>query len=60
MYGCMFRFDKVLVDDRIIRLIPQFLGGCFYKKGKFPVAVNLKKKNVKEEVILINENCGVA
>lgn len=44
------RFDKVLVDDRIIRLIPQFLGGCFYKKGKFPVAVNLKKKNVKEEI----------
>ena len=45
-----FRFEKVLVDDRIIRLIPQFLGNAFYKRNKFPVQVSLTKKNLKEEV----------
>jgi len=40
----------VLVDDRIIRLIPQFLGGIFYKKKKFPVPVKLTKKNLQDEV----------
>jgi len=44
------RFDKVLVDDRIIRLIPQFLGGVFYKKNKMPVQVSLTKKNLKQEI----------
>merc|ERR1711973_886084 len=44
------RFDKVLVDDRIIRLVPQFLGKHFYAKKKFPVQVNLKKKNLKDEI----------
>ena len=46
----IIRIDKVLVDERIIRLIPQFLGSVFYKKKKFPVAVNLTKKNLKDEV----------
>jgi len=44
------RFEKVLVDDRIIRLIPQFLGNAFYKRNKFPVQVSLTKKNLKEEI----------
>ncbi|XP_023336373.1 ribosomal L1 domain-containing protein 1 [Eurytemora carolleeae] len=44
------RVDKVLVDDRIIRLIPQFLGGIFYKKKKFPVPVKLTKKNLQDEI----------
>ena len=46
----IFRFDKVLVDDRVIRLIPQFLGSAFYKKNKLPVQVSLTKKNLKDEV----------
>ena len=45
-----FRFDRVLVDDRIIRRVPQFLGKPFYKKKKIPVPVNLTKQNLKDEV----------
>ena len=40
----------MLVDDRVIRLIPQFLGSAFYKKNKLPVQVSLTKKNLKDEV----------
>ena len=39
------------MDDRIIRLIPQFLGSIFYKNKKFPISVNLNKKNIKDEVV---------
>jgi hypothetical protein len=48
-----FRFEKVLVDDRIIRLVPQLLGKPFYKKKKLPVAVNLVAKKLKEEVVIL-------
>jgi len=44
------RFDKVLVDDRIIRLIPQFLGAPFYRKNMMPVQVCLTKKDLKQEI----------
>jgi hypothetical protein len=47
------RFDKVLVDDRIVRLVPQLLGKPFYKKKKLPVPVNLVASKLKEEVRIL-------
>jgi len=44
------RFERVLVDDRVIRLVPQFLGKPFYKKRKLPVAVDLTKTDLKKEI----------
>ena len=41
------RFDLFLADDRIIRLVPQFLGKCFYKRKKIPLQINLKAKDLK-------------
>ena len=44
------RFDKVLADERIVRLVPQLLGKPFYKKKKLPVAVRMVASKLKEEV----------
>ena len=35
------RFDKFLVDERILRLVPKFLGKPMFKRKRFPVPVNL-------------------
>jgi Ribosomal protein L1p/L10e family len=43
----------VLVDDRIIRLVPNLLGKPFYKKKKLPVSINLTSKKLKEEVRIL-------
>jgi len=43
------RFDRFLADDRIIRLLPQFLGKPFYKRKKLPVQVNLLAKDLPAE-----------
>ncbi len=44
------RFDKFLVDDRIARLVPKFLGKPFYKRKKIPVPVNLQAKDLAAEL----------
>jgi len=39
------RHDAFLVDDRILKFVPKFLGKPFYKRKKFPIPViviNLK------------------
>eukprot|EP00092_Neocalanus_flemingeri_P011912 GFUD01012844.1.p1 GENE.GFUD01012844.1~~GFUD01012844.1.p1 ORF type:complete len:551 (-),score=232.75 GFUD01012844.1:91-1743(-) len=43
------RFDQFLADDRIIRMLPQFLGKAFYKRKKLPVQVNLLAKDLPAE-----------
>jgi len=42
-------FDQFLADDRIIRLLPQFLGKPFYKRKKMPIQVNLSAKDLPGE-----------
>jgi len=42
-------FDQFLADDRIIRLLPQFLGKPFYKRKKLPIQVNLSAKDLPGE-----------
>ena len=43
-------YDHFLVDARIIRLVPKFLGKPFYKRKKFPVQVKLDSKDLVKEV----------
>merc|ERR1719458_458387 len=43
-------YDHFLVDARIIRLVPKFLGKPFYKKKKFPVQIKLDSKDLVKEV----------
>merc|ERR1719376_2032031 len=43
-------YDHFLVDTRIIRLVPKFLGKPFYKRKKFPVQVKLDSKDLVKEV----------
>merc|ERR1719458_1350855 len=43
-------YDHFLVDARIIRLVPKFLGKPFYKRKKFPVQVKLDAKNLVKEM----------
>jgi len=42
-------FDQFLADDRIIRLLPPFLGKPFYKRKKLPMQVNLSAKDLPAE-----------
>jgi len=42
-------FDQFLADDRIIRLLPPFLGKPFYKRKKLPLQVNLSAKDLPAE-----------
>merc|ERR1719273_2870416 len=44
------RFDLILADARIIRLLPQFLGKPFYKRKKLPIQVDLNCKDLKGEM----------
>merc|ERR1719180_347552 len=51
-------YDHFLVDARIIRLVPKFLGKPFYKRKKFPVQVKLDSKDlVKEGEKGLNTSC---
>ncbi|XP_023615971.1 ribosomal L1 domain-containing protein 1 isoform X2 [Myotis lucifugus] len=43
-------FDLFLSDARIRRLLPSHLGRHFYKRKKVPVPVNLKAKNLSQEI----------
>merc|ERR1712156_130950 len=43
-------YDHFLVDARIIRPVPKFLGKPFYKRKKFPVQVKLDAKDLSKEV----------
>ncbi|NXG17678.1 RL1D1 protein, partial [Grallaria varia] len=44
------RFDLFLSDDRIRRLLPSHLGKHFYEKKKVPLSVNLKARNLANEL----------
>jgi len=44
------KFDVFLVDDRILRLVPMFLGKAFYRRKRIPTPVNLKSSDLKKEV----------
>uniref|UniRef100_A0A8C8SV43 Ribosomal L1 domain-containing protein 1 n=1 Tax=Pelusios castaneus TaxID=367368 RepID=A0A8C8SV43_9SAUR len=44
------RFDLFLADDRIRRLLPSHIGKHFYQSKKAPLSVNLKAKNLAEEL----------
>jgi ribosome biogenesis protein UTP30 len=44
------RFDKFLVDDRVARMVPKFLGKALYKRKRFPVPVNLKSEDLPKEI----------
>lgn len=37
-------------DDRIVKFLPSLLGRTFNRKKKFPVQVNLKAENLKNEI----------
>ena len=43
------KFDLFLADDRIIRLLPQFLGKNFYKRKKIPLQINLRHSDLQAE-----------
>ena len=43
------KFDLFLADDRIIRLLPQFLGKNFFKRKKIPLQINLRHKDLQAE-----------
>ena len=44
------RFDKFIVDDRILRLVPKFLGKPMFKRKRFPVPVKLGAGDLKAEI----------
>merc|ERR1712029_1300036 len=44
------RYDVFLADTRIVRFLPKFLGKPFYARKKFPVPINLRSDNLKEEI----------
>ena len=41
--------EAFLVDERILRLVPKFLGKPFYKRKKFPMAVNMTAGDLKKQ-----------
>jgi hypothetical protein len=38
------RFDVVLVDKRIAKFIPRYLGKAFYQAGKYVIIISCFKK----------------
>jgi hypothetical protein len=38
------RFDVVLVDKRIAKFIPRYLGKAFYQAGKYAIIISCFKK----------------
>ncbi|XP_033631206.1 ribosomal L1 domain-containing protein 1-like [Asterias rubens] len=45
------RYDIFLADERIFRLLHTHLGKEFYKRKKYPVQVDMTKRNLKKEVL---------
>jgi len=45
------KFDLFLADDRIIRLLPKFLGKPFYSRKKLPLQINLQAKDLSKEMV---------
>ena len=43
-------YDVFLCDNRIYHLLPRLLGKEFYRKKKFPLPVNLSKKDLSDEI----------
>jgi len=44
------KFDIFLVDERILRLVPKFLGKPFYSKKRIPIPVDLTRADLKNEI----------
>ncbi|NXX74760.1 RL1D1 protein, partial [Urocolius indicus] len=44
------RFDLFLSDNRVRRLLPSQLGKHFYERKKVPISVNLKARNLAQEI----------
>ncbi|KZS07082.1 putative Ribosomal L1 domain-containing protein [Daphnia magna] len=44
------RFDVVLVDKRIAKFVPRYLGKAFYQAGKLPVPVDLEAEDLLTEM----------
>merc|ERR1712062_134850 len=44
------RHEMFLADDRIIRFLPQFLEKAFYKRKKFPMAIDMTSPNLAKIV----------
>eukprot|EP00116_Pleurobrachia_bachei_P005065 sb/3465327/ len=42
-------YDCFLVDERVLPIVPRWLGKYFYTKGKAPIQVNLKKTDLSKE-----------
>jgi len=45
------RIDRVLVDKKIMNMVPRQLGKPFYSKKKIPIAVDVRKEDLKEEIM---------
>ncbi|XP_041363959.1 ribosomal L1 domain-containing protein 1-like [Gigantopelta aegis] len=43
-------YDLYLADERIVRLLPSFLGKNFYGRKRNPIPVNLQAKDLKKEI----------
>uniref|UniRef100_A0A7S3GEC6 Ribosomal L1 domain-containing protein 1 n=1 Tax=Palpitomonas bilix TaxID=652834 RepID=A0A7S3GEC6_9EUKA len=61
-------FDFFLADDRVLPLLPRLIGKTFYDKKKYPIAVDMKKKDLAKELTraleatyfhINNGNCSV-
>jgi len=44
------RHEAFLADEKILRLLPKFLGKAFYSRRKFPLPINLTSKNLSKDV----------
>lgn len=44
------RHEAFLADEKILRLLPKFLGKAFYARRKFPLPINLTSKNLSKDV----------
>ena len=51
------KFDLFLADDRIIRLLPKFLGKPFYSRKKLPLQINLQAKDAQTYKLAVSKQC---
>merc|ERR1712071_22014 len=42
-------YDVVLVDKRVLKYVPRYLGKSFYQSGKFPISLNLEVSDLASE-----------
>jgi len=42
-------YDVVLVDKRVLKFVPRYLGKSFYQSGRFPVSLDLHAKDLPSE-----------